>query len=206
MIFSMKSRQKKRARTLLKSARAGRGSPATRPKPVNQNIEDLSSQAYRQPQPEPVTQPRPTVQPPQAALHEPQTAARTAVKSPRSTEHDDMSNTGVFFSPRCPTTANRSRYSRSIWQNSAARRSCFASRRKNFTVREGVSPPGRTSPSGGSPTPAGAANTAARRRRPDLLLLFWSSSPPTCLLQQGAPLRSAILSRPHRRPNSPTPS
>ena len=95
---------KKARQNASQSARAGRGSPAARPKPVNQNIEDLSSQAYRQPQPEPVTQPRPTVQPPQAAQavssepHEPQTAARTAVKSPRSTEHDDMSNTGVFFS------------------------------------------------------------------------------------------------------------
>ena len=76
---------KKARQNASQSARAGRGSPAARPKPVNQNIEDLSSQAYRQPQPEPVTQPRSSVQPPQAALHEPQTAARTAVKSPRST-------------------------------------------------------------------------------------------------------------------------
>ena len=57
---------KKARQNASQSARAGRGSPAARPKPVNQNIEDLSSQAYRQPQPEPVTQPRPTVQPPPA--------------------------------------------------------------------------------------------------------------------------------------------
>ena len=46
---------KKARQNASQSARAGRGSPAARPKPVNQNIEDLSSQAYRQPQPEPVT-------------------------------------------------------------------------------------------------------------------------------------------------------
>ena len=92
---------KKARQNASQSARAGRGSPAARPKPVSENIEDLSSQAYRQPQPELVTQPRPTVQPPQAVSsepREPQSAARTAVKPPRSTEHDDMSNTGVFFS------------------------------------------------------------------------------------------------------------
>lgn len=38
---------KKARQNASQSARAGRGSPAARPKPVNQNIEDLSSQAYR---------------------------------------------------------------------------------------------------------------------------------------------------------------
>ena len=51
---------KKARQNASQSARAGRGSPAARPKPVSENIEDLSSQAYRQPQPELVTQPRPT--------------------------------------------------------------------------------------------------------------------------------------------------
>ena len=80
---------KKARQNASQSARAGRGSPAACPKPVSENIEDLSSQAYRQPQPELVTQPRPTVQPPQAVSsepREPQSAARTAVKPPRSTE------------------------------------------------------------------------------------------------------------------------
>lgn len=95
---------KKARQNASQPARAGRGSPGARPKPVSENIEDLSSQAYRQPQPEPVTQQKTPAQQPQAAQavssepREPQSAARTAVKPPRSTEHDDMSNTGVFFS------------------------------------------------------------------------------------------------------------
>ena len=121
---------KKARQNASQSARAGRGSPAARPKPVNQNIEDLSSQAYRQPQPEPMTQPRPSVQPPQAALHEPQTAARAAVKSPRSTEHDDMSNTGVFFS-----SLSNHRESVKVQQEHLAELRRQAGERRNHAMR-----------------------------------------------------------------------
>ncbi|MEE0211934.1 MAG: hypothetical protein UEP78_07720 [Negativibacillus sp.] len=95
---------KKARQNASQPARTGRTSPGTRPKPVSENIEDLSFETYRQPQPEPVTQQKAPAQQPQAAQaassepREPQSAARTAVKPPHATEHDDMSNTGVFFS------------------------------------------------------------------------------------------------------------
>lgn len=140
-----------------------------------------------------MTQPRPTVQPPQAVSsepREPQSAARTAVKPPRSTEHDDMSNTGVFFS-----SLSNHRESVKVQQEHLAelRRQEELLRQQEEELHRQEEAQHQQEP---PQQPAGDDLTSS---------FFWNSSLPTFLCSK-APPRSATLSRPHRRPNSLTPS